>query len=198
MEQQWILDVEHRLRAIEVMCKGAHVSLWVCRGDSIEFVTGRTTSEESDLVERVWMKYRVDLREWRMVVEDPLTVIPLEAHVELTGLLVIGAPLPDDDIDRPYIDKVAQRLALLVSHRQAAARMPLTVKVAVTELVRGARGRRLTQEALLGLLERCEGRKTVLARWLGVTRQTVHNWCRHYGIKPRPRGAMAARTSRDL
>jgi transcriptional regulator of acetoin/glycerol metabolism len=40
----------------------------------------------------------------------------------------------------------------------------------------------LAKENFVRLLEQCAGRKTMLAGWLGVSRQTVHNWCRYYGI----------------
>ncbi len=179
---EWIEDVEPRIRAIESMCNGARVSVWACRGDVIELVTGRTTIEESAIVDRVWLECRCELQEWRTVSDAGLTVVPLESRLHLTGLLVVAGALPDDDIDRPYIDKVAQRLAVLLSHQPAAARLPLTVKLAVTDLARAARGRRLTEAALRNLLDRCDGQKSTLARWLGVSRQTVHNWCRFYGI----------------
>ena len=183
MSQQWIEDVEPRLKAIELMCAGARVSVWACRGEVLELVTGRTTIDESALVDRIWMECRVELQEWRTVVEKDMTVVPLECRLRLTGLLVVAGQLPVDDIDRPYIDKVAQRLAALLSFDPASARLPLTVKIAATEMARVASGRRLTRENLIRLLALCSGRKTTLAGWLGVSRQTVHNWCRYYGIR---------------
>lgn len=183
----WIQDAADRLRVVETICRGASVSLWACRGEALDLVLGEAT-KIADLVRRLWVGAHEALAEGRIVARDGLTLVPLRAGRRLTGLLVVAGPFRDDDLSRAYIDMLAERLGSQLG-LPVEARLPLALFAPTA--IRVARGRKVRpgRRGLLDLFERARGNLSLVADWLGVTRQTVYNYLEGYGIRAddRPR-----------
>lgn len=187
--QQWIEDVARRVHIIQVMCRTSHASLWLVRDESIELLAGELTLPVSRAIQSIWVHCAHELHEGRTIEEDGFTLVPLDASVRLTGILALAGALPADDLDRPYIDKLLPRLALLLASDPVNSPRSLSLTVSLADLARPQRGK-LRREAVESVLAMAQGNITHAARWLGVSRQTMYNICDRVGIpirRPRSR-----------
>jgi hypothetical protein len=177
---EWIQDVADRVRVVETICRGASVSVWGCRGEALDLVYG-DAQRLAELVRRLWRGTLPALAEGRIVAREGLTLVPLRAGRRLTGLLVVAGPFRDDDLSRGYIDMLAERLGSQLG-LPPEARLPLSLMAPAAARVRRGRVIRPGRSGLLELFERARGNLTLVADWLGVTRQTVYNYLDGYGI----------------
>jgi Bacterial regulatory protein, Fis family len=172
---EWIEDVARRLNIIQGMCSVSHASLWLVRNEAIELVAGQLTLPVSRAIQSIWLHCAFELREGRTIEEEGFTFVPLQARVQLTGLLVLSGQLPNDDLDRPYIETLLPRLGVLLGRDPTDSRRPLSLTVGLADLARPTRRRKLNREAVESLLEHVHGNISEAARCLSVTRQTMYN-----------------------
>lgn len=188
----WLQDAQSRIRVVEAICNGATVSLWARRGNNLDPLLGDAASV-ANAVRALWSNVRAALEEGRIVAREGVTVVPLRATRRLTGLLVVNGPLVQDDLSRAYLDLFVRRLGSQLD-RPLSLRMPL----AAAGHGQGAapRGQAATwsRDGLLALLREARGNLTLVADWLGVSRQTMYNRLHAYGI---PRSRRTRRGSPD-
>lgn len=178
---EWIRDLADRVFVVESICRGASVSVWACRGETLDLVYG-DAHRIAELVKRLWRGTLAALVEGRIVARDGLTLVPLRAGRRLTGLLVVAGPFRNDDMSRGYIDMLAERLGSQLG-LPVEARLPLGLLAPAPDKVARGRVARPGRSALIELFTRARGNLSLVAEWLGVTRQTVYNYLNGHGIK---------------
>lgn len=181
---EWLQDAQNRMRVVEVICNDASVTLWARRGDNLDLLLG-DAARVASAVQHLWCTLRPALEEGRVVRRDGLSVVPLRATRRLTGLLVINGPLADDDLSRAYLDLFVRRLGSQLG-RPLDLRMPLAAAATARRSAPRGSAAVLSRDGVLALFEQARGNLSLVAEWLGVSRQTMYNRLDAYGI-PRQR-----------
>lgn len=171
----WIQDAASHIKIIADMCKASHASLWIVRGKAIEHLVGASTLPISRAIQRIWLHCYHELNEGRVIDEEGFAFVPLTARLDVTGLLVICGKLPEDDLDRPYLDRLLHRMGLLMAGEPEDVRLPLSITIPLSELAKPDARLTASRPALLSMMDSAEGNVSLVARWAGVSRQALYD-----------------------
>lgn len=189
----WLQDAQNRMRVVEAICQGAAVSLWACRGDKLDPLLGDAASI-ARAVQALWLDLRAALEDGRIVERAGLTAVPLRGTRRLAGLLVVKGPVAQDDLSRVYLDLLVRRLGSQLG-RPVHVRMPLGTPAPAHATAPRGQAVVWSRERLVILIEQARGNLTLVADWLGVSRQTIYNRLRAYGIPRGRRGRSSGKPS---
>lgn len=183
----WLDDVRSRLRVVTAICHGAGVSLWACRGASLDLVLGQPGEAP-----QLWPSVRPALAEGRIVTRAGLTLLPLRSSRKLTGVLAVAGPVPDDTLSRSYVDTLARVLGGQLARPISARQPPRAAAGKAQGRVPRGPAPSMSAEGLKRTMDEARGNIALVADWLGVSRQTVYNWLHSFGLPRPPRGAPRA------
>lgn len=180
----WLQDVQNRLHVVSAICHGAGVSLWGCRGASLDLLLGRPGETP-----QLWPGVRPALSEGRVVVRAGVTLIPLRSSRRLTGVLAVAGPVPADTLSHSYLDTLVRLLGGQLGRPVTARQPPPTVRGGTEGRAPRGPAPSVSAEGLKRLIEQARGNIALVADWSGVSRQTVYNWLHSFGLPRPPRGA---------